>query len=195
MLEEIGKQFTAKDKRNITNDWEDTLKPLKRYKNLDLINRIGPLVVGVYLKMGRINTYYTPIYYVHNLCREFPCFTSTLNIKGRMISPEKHNQMYVVEAEELTHKAYIAIDGNLSIDEIIAGYEKYFISPNLSSYIEYEDLALVCGWLQVASKIEYVLNFIYQRLKLWPEERYFSESGGFEKWFNNLEKKYGIVMN
>lgn len=38
-----------------------------------------------------------------------------------MITPENHNQMYAAEAEVLEKRAYIAIVGNLSIDEIIAG--------------------------------------------------------------------------
>lgn len=189
MLEEISGQYTTKDKKIITNDWEAVLKPLKKYKNLYINNRIGPLVVGIYLKMGRLNTFYTPIYYVHNLCRTFPCLTLTLSIEGKMILHEKHNQMYVSEAESLVQQAYIAIDGNLSIDEIIAGYERYFISPNMTSYAEYEDLALICGWTKDKNKIEYALDLIYKKLKMWSEERYFAEDNGFENWFKGLEKK------
>lgn len=189
MLEEFNEQYTTKDKKNITSDWEGTLTSLKRYKNLDIINRVGPLVVGIYLKMGRQNDYYTPIYYVHNLCREFPCLTSTLNIKGKMITPENHNQMHIAEAENLAQRAYIPIEGDLCIDEIIAGYERYFRAPNLTSYMEYEDLALICGWVKDANRIEYVLKLIRKQLKFWPEERYFVEDGGFEKWFGNLEQK------
>lgn len=189
MLEGINGQYTTKDKKTITNDWEEALKSLKRYKNLYINNRVGPLVVGIYLKMGRLNTYYTPIYYVHNLCRTFPQLTLTMSIKEKMIPTEKHNEMYMREAESLAKQAYISIDGNLNINEVIAGYERYFISPNMTSYVEYEDLALICGWTKEAKKIEYVLNIVYNELKSWPEERYFAEFDGFEKWFKSLEKK------
>ncbi len=191
MLKEISGQYTTKDKRIIIKDWEDTLKPLKKYKNLSINNRVGPLVVGIYLKMGRTSAFYTPIYYVHNLCRVFPpqALTVTLRIEGKMISPEKHNEMYITEAEALKKQAYIDIDGDLDIDKIITGYERYFISPNLTSYIEYEDLALLCGWTKDVKRIEYALNLVYDKLKLWPEERYFAEYKGFENWFRDLEKR------
>lgn len=189
MLEENIEQFTVKDKKVITTEWEYTLKSLKKYKSLYLANRIGPLVIGIYLKMGRLNTYYTPIYYVHNLCRPFQQLTLTLSIKGKMISKEKHNEIYVHEAESLVKQSYISIIGNLNIDQIIAGYEKYFTSPNMTSYIEFENLALLCGWTKEIKKIEYALNVVYNKLKLWPEERYFAEFNGFENWFRYLEKK------
>lgn len=189
MLEEFNKQFTTKDRKIITSDWREALGALKVYKTLYVNNRVGPLVVGIYLKIASSRDYYIPIYHVHDLCRKFPQLILSLSIKGKMIPIEKHNEMYRQVAEELAEQAFISFDDNLSIDEIIAGYERYFISPNLTSTVEYEDLALICGWTKEAKKIEYVLNLIYNELKTWSEKRYFSEYKGFENWFKNLEKK------
>ena len=190
MLEGIDGSFTAKDKRAITKDWELALKHLKKFKNMHMINTVGPLVVGVYLDMARFNKYYIPKYFVHNLCREFPAFTSTLRVKGKMITVEKHEEMYMREAEFITEQAFIPISGDLKIDKIIAGYERYFTAPNPTAITEYEDLALLCGWFKDHKRIEYVLNIVYNELKSWPEERYFvREYGSFEAWFKNLEER------
>ncbi|MBQ3559919.1 MAG: hypothetical protein IJA07_10440 [Agathobacter sp.] len=189
MLEIINEQFTPMDKKIITSDWENELKSLKKHKTLYLYNRIGPLIVGVYLKIGRLNTYYVPIYYVHNLCREFPAVTMTLQIEERMISIENHNNMYISAVETLSNKAFIPMDGDLTIDNIIAGYKKYFLAPDVTTFNEYEDLALVCGWTKDVNKTEYALDLVYKNLKSWPEERYFYQYNGFENWFSFLEQR------
>lgn len=198
MLEEISRRegkyayYTAKDKRIIMKDWEEALnQPLSRVKRLELGNRIGPLVMGVYLNMASYSLYYVPEYYVHNLCREFPGMTVTLHIKKSSIDPEKHNERYIKAAEAIKEEAYIPLGGDLSIDQLISCYERYF--EKLASvkypghFCEYEDLVMVCGWTRIAEKIEYVLKRVYKDLKVRPEG-YFKDDGGFENWFKKLEK-------
>lgn len=200
MLEEISIRedvyttpyYSAKDKRILMNDWEKALnQPLTRVKRLKLGNRIGPLVVCVYLSMASYSLYYVPEYAVHNLCREFPCMTATLHIEKGTIRPEKHNERYIEAAEAIKEEAYIPLGGDLSIDQIISSYERYFekiVSVNYPGHFcEYEDLVMVCGWTRVAEKIEYALKRVYDDLKVRPEG-FFSRAGGFENWFKNLEK-------
>lgn len=191
MLEEITEQYTAKQKRIITNDWRDALPSLGKDRNLYLYNRVGPLVVGIWLKMGRLSGFYCPLCCVHNLCNEFPYpgLTATLRIEGDMIRPDQHNQMYIKEAESLMQKAYIPLDGDLSIDVIIEGYERYFKNPSVFTCLEYEDFALICGWTKDKNRIQYALKTVYEELSLWSEERYFSKEGGFQNWFRMLEER------
>ena len=54
-------------KKKITDDWQQLFPELKKTKLLEMDNRLGPLITGIYLKVVR-NTYYTPGAYVHNLC-------------------------------------------------------------------------------------------------------------------------------
>ncbi len=126
MLVEINENFTAKDKRIITNDWIDYIKSLKSYKNMYICNRLGPLVIGIYLKMGRLSGYYTPLYAVHNLSKVYEVLIVTLGIQGKVIKPQKHNEMYIQEAQSLEERAYIPLKGNVHIDEIINGYKKFW---------------------------------------------------------------------
>ena len=200
MLEEISireggytkSYYSAKDKKIITKDWEEALnQQLTRVKRLDFANRIGPLVVGVYLNMASYSSYYMPEYYVHNLCRKFPGMTLTLWIKKGPIAPEEHNDTYIKEAEAIKEEAYIPLGGDLSIDQIISGYESFFekiASVNYPGHFsEYEDLVMVCGWIRVAEKTEYALKRTYNDLKKRPES-FFEREGGFENWFRELEK-------
>ena len=178
------------DKIKITKDWEELFPTLKKYKTLHLGNRVEPLVMEIYLKVVR-NYVYTPIFSVHNLCREFPCFTMTLTIEGWPMEPMEHEQKYKEIAEKLKQKIYFPLEGDLRIDEIITGYERYFKEKEFysSDYTEYEDLVLICGWTRQSDKIEYALKVVYKELRKRSEDRYFAENGGFENWFKNLEKQ------
>lgn len=187
-IENLGEKYSNSDKTIITRDWASEFPMLKKYKVLDINNRVGPLITGIYLKVVR-NYIYTPTFYVHNLCREFPCFTSTLRIKYQSIEPFQHNNIYKEVAENFKNNLYIPLEGDLSIDDIIEGYKKYFKNPCRATYFEYEDLVLICGWTRQASKIKYALETVHNELSSWPEDRYFKDFGGFKNWFNDLEKR------
>lgn len=103
---ENNENFTAKDKRIVRNDWNNYFKSLKRYRDAEISNRLGPLVISIYIKMGRLSSSHIPIYSVHNLCREFPYNTliASLYLEGELISPQKHNSVYIQEAQELEKK-------------------------------------------------------------------------------------------
>lgn len=45
-------------KKKITDDWQQLFPELKKTKLLEMDNRLGPLITGIYLKVVR-NTYYT----------------------------------------------------------------------------------------------------------------------------------------
>ena len=69
-------------KKQIINDWQKIFPELKKQGSISLDNRLGPLITGIYIKVVR-NTYYTPIFYVHNLCREYSSITTSLQC-GKM---------------------------------------------------------------------------------------------------------------
>ncbi len=108
LLVEINENFTAKDKRIVRKDWNDYFKSLKRHRDVEICNRLGPLVISIYIKMGRLSSSYKPIYSVHNLCREFPYNTliASLYLEGELISPQKHNSVYTGSARNRRKSLY-----------------------------------------------------------------------------------------
>ena len=72
-------------KKKITDDWQQLFPELKKTKLLEMDNRLGPLITGIYLKVVR-NTYYTPVAYVHNLCREYSSITTSLECTSETIA-------------------------------------------------------------------------------------------------------------
>ncbi len=81
-------------KKHITDDWQLFFPEFKKSKLLELDNRLGPLITGIYLKIIR-NTYYTPVFYVHNLCREYPSLTTSSECTSETIELEKHEERYI----------------------------------------------------------------------------------------------------
>lgn len=191
--------YTKEDKKVIMNDWEEVMRPLKRQRGMNWYNRLGPLVVCFSLNMKAYSIKYYPEYSVHNLCREFPCLTATLRVHGRGICPNNHNERYVDEARFIKEKAYIPIEGDLDIDQIIWGYEKFFEDTKEKRYegniTEFEDMVWICGWTKMPEKIEYALKITYDRLKAHDWWFHFLSSengqyvdGGYDKWFKKLEE-------
>ena len=112
----------------------------------------------------------------------------TLDFGGRTISPQEHNNVYIQEAQNFEKKAYIPLAGDISIDEAIDGYKRFFKTPFKSGYKEYEDFVLICGLTRDKKWIEDALNFIYNELKTWEDWR-FGEPNGFWDMFKDLEQR------
>ena len=113
-------------KKKITDDWQQLFPELKKTKLLEMDNRLGPLITGIYLKVVR-NTYYTPVAYVHNLCGEYSSITTSLECTSETIALEKHEERYMFSAERLKNKLLIPLKGDVPLDKIVDGY-KLFLS-------------------------------------------------------------------
>lgn len=182
-------KYSPSDKKKVTKDWHELFQSLTIYKPMQIFNRLGPLVVGITLQTSSGNHAYNPMYHVHCLCRIFPAIIVTLHVSGLSMYPAEHDAKYKEIAASISDKFYIPIEGNVHINDVVMAYERYFQNPDLSTYTEYEDLVLICGWCGDEKRTDYALQVVRRELSKWPEERYFSHIGGFEKWFADLAAK------
>ena len=176
-------------KKKITEDWQQLFPELKKIKLLDLDNRLGPLITGIYLKVVR-NTYYTPVAYVHNLCREYSSITTSLECTSETIALEKHEERYMFSAERLNNKLLIPLKGDVSIDKIIEGY-KFFLSIfRRKSFEEYKDIALVCGWYGEKKILDDILEYIWNNVQKDKNHPFFrNKDRGVEGWFEKIREE------
>lgn len=177
------------DRKVIANDWQQYCPELTKLRPLEFDNRVGPLVVGIYLQViGDI--IYRPVYRVENLYTDCSFLASTLEIEGRSMNMETHKLYSEQIAVQLHEKAYIPLQGEVTFENIKKGYEDYFKKPtNRGSIVEFEDYVFMCSWIRKNELFENALQTVYDELKTWPEERYFSETGGFKNWILELEKR------
>ena len=173
-------------KKQITNDWEQLFPELKKTKLLEMDNRLGPLITGIYLKVVR-NMYYTPVAYVHNLCSEESGIITSLECTSETIALEKHEERYIFSAERLKNKLLIPLKGDVPIDKIIEGYKLFLSNPKRKSFEEYRDIALVCGWYGEKKKLNDILGYIWNNVQKDKNHPFFSdEAGGVEGWFEKI---------
>lgn len=151
-------------KKQITNDWEQLFPELKKTRLLEMDNRLGPLITGIYLKVVR-NMYYTPVAYVHNLCSEESNIITSLECTSETIELEKHEERYMFSAERLKNKLLIPLKGDVSIDKIIEGYKSFLSNPRRKSFEEYKDIALVCGWYGEKKILDDILEYIWNNVQ------------------------------
>lgn len=176
-------------KKKITDDWQQLFPELKKMKLLDLDNRLGPLITGIYFKVVR-NTYYTPIAYVHNLCSEESGIITSLECTSETIALEKHEERYMFSAERLKNKLLIPLKGDVPIDKIIEGYKLFLSNPKRKSFEEYRDIALVCGWYGDKKKLDVILEYVWKNVREDKNHPFFTcEDRGVEGWFEKIREE------
>lgn len=183
--------FTPKEKYKMVKDWLGLFPSLKKYRAMSIGNRVGPLLVGIHLETirGRL---LRPAYSVHNLCGGHPAIILTFKKEYQFITPYTYEEEYHKAAESLVKQGFaIPLEGDLTIDEIIAVYENFFYEEKLvRTLAERMDLPMICGWTNEKDKVEYALKLVYDDLvKREQMKRWFREPGSFEKWFHEVEEK------
>jgi hypothetical protein len=121
------KKMTSVDKKRITSDWNQLFPSLGVYKPMHLLNRIGPLLVGILLEVKSGNESYIPTFHVHNLTRPFPVVSlgmkTTLN--RQYVHPEWHEKKLKGMALKMKETALITFEGDLKLDTVIDGLGFY----------------------------------------------------------------------
>ncbi|MEH7348807.1 hypothetical protein [Gottfriedia acidiceleris] len=105
----IKNKMTVSDKRRITSDWNQVIPFLGVYKSMLLMNRLGPLLVGVLLEVKSAKEKYIPIFHVHNLLRPFQVIRLNLNYEISPISIGLHESKFHDTAIKLANQAIIPL--------------------------------------------------------------------------------------
>ncbi len=186
-----GRKFTFADKEKITNDWNMIFPSLGVYKPMHLLNRLGPLLIGILLEVKPGNGSYTPIFHVHNLCKHFPVVTLGLEmaINRQYINQEKHESKYQETALQINKEALIPFEEDIPLDMVLKGYETY-IDKRLDPFLPqtYEDMILVSAWCGNKVQVQTGLKFAQSHMKNWPEE-ILARIGGLDVWLMSVEEK------
>ncbi|WP_421379610.1 hypothetical protein ACOJQI_15880 [Bacillus salacetis] len=178
------------DKRQITSDWQQTIPSLGVYKPMHLLNRVGPLLVGVLLEVKSDNENYLPTFHVHNLLQSFPVVSLGLNYEASPITVAGHQSKHFGSAMDIINQAIIPLEGDLHLTTVLNAYEKYY-KKNTGGYFHqyiFEDIVLLSAWCGDKQKIDKGLEFAENNMSQWPEH-VLNRLGGLKKWLTTLEEK------
>jgi len=186
------KKITKADEKRMTKDWQELFPELSIYKNMRLLNRLGPLLVGICLEKDSGNYAYNPIFHVHNLCRGFTTVSLTLamQIKNYHLMLSWHEKKYKELAERIRNDMQIIpFKGPVYLSTIINAYKTYIATTNIPFQIHlYEDIILISAWCGSTKEVERSLKYAQDDICNWPE--YVKEKiGGFDKWFMDIKMK------
>ena len=171
-------RLTPSVKNQITRDWNDLFPSLAVYRPMHLLRRVGPVLIGVCLERDSTNEQYRPVAHVHSLCRVFPVVTLSLSSQAHdekmrllTIRVAEHKESYQSAAVHLREYAYVPIEGELTLADVIQGYWYYLESPTATSKSKcFEDMALICAWHGDTDMSQRVIETAANEMQRWPEQ-------------------------
>lgn len=173
-----AKSFSAKEKRQITKDWNELFPEMGVYKNMWLLKIVGPIAVGILLEIGSNRDYYTPTVHFHDLSEEDESISlmGELNANFDYISTKSKPDKYLKVAEKLEVRSFIPLKGNLNFSEL---------ETCLLKYLDYEFCSL--------GDKKYVLRTILNLSILEGNNKKIQETIHFVKeYLNYLNHRHGM---
>src|SRR5262245_51892547 len=120
------KELTDGAKKQITCDWSAIFPSLGVYEPLNLLRRVGPLLIGIVLERDSSNCSYRPAFHVHNLGVESDSVSLILwsplrTPKGaaETIDVKDHANRFKDAAQRLSNQAPLPFAGDLTIGQLI----------------------------------------------------------------------------
>lgn len=183
------RKFSRQDKKKITQDWLSIFPSMGIYKPMWLMNRIGPLVVGINLQVKSGNENYTPTFHVHCLLREFSVVTLSL-YKAPLgyVTLPRHEMYFHDVIEKFKSNILISLDGNIELDQLLFGYRSYLHNPTFS-YQEkvYEDMILLASWYNDSVLRGQLLAEARKEVSTWPNDVK-EHIGGVDSWISKIDR-------
>ena len=123
-------KLTRTMKKEITKQWQAEFPSMGIYKNMWLMNIVGPIIVGLLLEVKSINSEYYPTLHLDILTRERNedddiALTASTEVDFEYVSTISKPDKYLVLADKLKKKAVIPLEGDVKIEEVINCLKKY----------------------------------------------------------------------
>jgi len=197
-------KLTKQDKVQITKDWQARFPALGIYRPMHLLNRLGPIVVGILLEVKSGNCDYTPSFHVHNLMTPFPVVTlgmqRTTVLKNIPLSRHSHNLESAVK--QIAELALIPFAGDVPVTRVISAYNAHCLEQKqYMPYIpDYEGMILIAGWSRDTELLDDAMQFSRQMFAGLPEstrEKLGKEwlDDAYHSAMNQLDSVYQRALN
>jgi hypothetical protein len=186
------KRIEAKDKRQITKDWLSFFPEFREYKPMHLIRRNGAFLCGILLERYSSNTYYKPIFHIHNLMIDddnsssmsLGAVTNLLNRKGARDSVTllQHKTDFYSYAERLKQQVSLLQKNTLGCDELVS-----YIKTQREHFFDYQvydfqNIILALFWCGKVAEAEKELKNASKIISQWPESTWVIRHLGAEGW-------------
>lgn len=192
-------KFTTQLKKKVTQDWNALYPEMGVYKNMWLLKRTGPMVIGIYLDIPSGNDQYRILSHVHNLCRPLPGivfsmaqWTSGLRGGNYVVPAMVHEERYKQGAMKLETETLLKLRGEMSFIEFITAYDRYMRMKENIAFVSnhIEEIFLLHVWAGKSyEEIRQLLDKYKSEMAKWPG-RTLTTLGeyGLQGWYNKIEE-------
>lgn len=174
----MAKGFSRKEKNEITKKWNDLFPTMGVYKDMWLIQIIGPVAVGLRLEIGSNRDLYKPILHIHDLAEDDEVVTlvGAIDAGYDYISTKSDSQKYLRLAEILKEKSIISLVDNLESEEFINQLFLYAKKCSSDDRIFVLKMCLRAAiWFEKKELMESAMRFLKNELgnftEFFPEEK------------------------
>ncbi len=178
-------------KKSITNDWNKLFPYMGVYKNMWLMNICGPLAVGILLEVKSDRKSYIPTLHIHNLCQEFPVVSLGISMEIKEIEINDVNKTYLYAANELKKNTFIALSGDVVLNELLEQLKVYFYKFKLNPIIVLEYMVYLAVWSGCHNIYNEVMGFVVDNIKKHSDM--FRDDDVYREWYQMLPKDINCV--
>ena len=161
------------------------------YKNMWLMNICGPLAVGILLEVKSDKKSYIPTLHIHNLCQEFPVISLGISMEMKAIEIDDVNRIYLYTANELKKNTFIALSGDIVLNELLEQLKVYFYKFKLNPIIVLEYMIYLAAWSGCQNIYYDVMEFVVENIKNHPDM--FRDDEVYREWYQMLPKDVNRV--
>jgi hypothetical protein len=176
-------KFTPQMKKEITKQWQEEFPSMATLRMMDFANILGPLVIGLTMRMHRIIDDYTPRLYIHVLCREWPNISPCVDISDGRVSTISPKDKYLKIADNLRKKAILPLEGDVKLELALERLKKHYDYMDhyyrevlggkdgwYQSAIMFEIILYLAGWSGVESAIRNAEEFVEKRIRTFRSD-------------------------
>ena len=188
-------KLTPALKKQITNDWAQAFPGLGVYKQMHMLRRVGPIVLGICLNRSAAGTTYRPIWHIHLLLKEDSALSLNLAMHYRSkngsvsaIPVQWHANRFAAAVERMRTSALLPMEGDVYLSQVLDAYERWMKEPgNPVGSHNFEDRVLLCAWMNRLDAAAYFLREAEDWLRSRPDymrERF----GNIDEWLERVRQ-------
>jgi hypothetical protein len=180
-------------KKKILKDWMELFPCMRKKWEYSFSRIVGPISINIGFDV-EYNVEYHIEFSINNLSSEkaYPSLIGEPNYHRHALSWEQHEKrLYKEAASQLRENAYISIEGDIVLSQVIKAYEKYWLEEDFYEY-ELSDPPLIASW---CGRNDLANKLALEYKEAWVERIYTEDCEEKEERLKNIEEWYQSLLS
>ena len=186
----MRKKFTRAMKKEFTRQWAELFPSMGIYKNMWLMNILGPIAVGLLLEVKSGNDMYYPTLHLQSLALKTDDIYLNAEITDGFedISSYSPPDKYIKVAKRLEEQTIVPLEGDVTLKDLIKSFKAYSMRKYYEADIPetLEIMMYLAGWAGDEAIIKEVHAFVKTRAKYLLKTNNFASQQKCDEWYEDL---------